>query len=200
MDNLNQKLGQYKVPIALSFVGLILIIAGSFSSGLLDFTLNQTKTSADFPIESIVKPQVTNLKVDVSGAVTSPGVYALSENERVEDAIKKAGGFTSSASSEFVSKNLNLSQKITDGQKIYIPFQGESLPSNASGQVSDLNTQGKISINNATLQELDSLSGIGPVTAQKIIQNRPYDKTSDLLDKKSVSKSIYEKIKDQIQL
>ena len=194
MEGLNEKLDQLKVPIGLSLVGLVLIIGGTVSSGLL-------KKSKEFPKESIVRESSSLIKVDISGAVQKPGVYSLSTNSRVEELIKKAGGFVASASSEYISKSLNLSQKISDGQKFYIPFEGEPAPVGAGqGLVAGASTVSKIGLNSGTQIQLESLPGIGPATASKIMNARPYTDINELITKKAVSKSVFEKIKDLVDL
>lgn len=123
MEEFNKKLQTYKLPILLSLLGVVLIMGGIFSSGLVNAKKPQTQ---NFPKESLVSAsKFTGIKLDISGAVNSPAVYSLPADSRVEDAIKAAGGFSSSANADYIAKNINLSQKLTDGQKIYIPFQGK---------------------------------------------------------------------------
>jgi len=136
--------------------------------------------------------------VDVSGAVLKPGVYRLAYGSRVADAINTAGGFSSSADSNFISKSLNLAQKLSDGAKIYIPKKGESGQTLGTTQ-SSLNSS-LVNINSASLDQLDALPGIGPATAQKIISARPYSRVEELLEKKIVGASTFEKIKDKISV
>ena len=184
---------KYKFPLALSFVGLVLIIGGIFTTGL-----NKQKPK-DFPKESIVESKT--ISVDVSGAVKTPSVYKLSENSRIEDAISASGGFTDNYNKEYVSKSLNLAQKLSDGSKIYVPFEGEAASSvqSAIGQVAGVSTQSeKVNINTASDAQLDKLSGVGPVTSSKIISGRPYQSVEDLLSKKILSKSVFEKVKDSL--
>jgi competence protein ComEA len=111
-----------------------------------------------------------------------------------------SGGLSAKADRDYVAKNINLAQKITDGGKIYIPFAGETIPpvNNATG-----NTQASgalININTASEQELDSLPGIGPVTAAKIINSRPYGSVNELLDKKIVGSKVFTDIKNKISV
>lgn len=209
---MNETLNHYKLPIALSLVGVVLIAGGIFSSNLLNLKLPSQKSS--FPKESIVSPKEiasSSLMVDVSGAVKTPGVYELSPTSRLQEAITEAGGFADKADKSYIAKKINLSSKLTDGQKIYIPFEGEepqtvvlssAAPSSAVAGVSTSSTvsSGMIGLNSATEAELDKLPGVGPVTAQKIITNRPYSDLNDLLIKKVVSKSVFEKIKPLISL
>lgn len=189
-----ERLEKFKVPIALSLLGIVLIIGGIFASGI-----NKQKPK-DFPKESLVDSQKL-IMVDVSGAVNKPGVYKLRENSRIEDAIKEAGGFTESANKEYISKSLNLAQKLSDGSKVYVPLAGETGPGVQTGSsVSATNPQSKVNINSSSQAELEALPGIGPVTASKIISGRPYQKTEDILNQKIISKSTYEKIRDSISV
>lgn len=199
MDNMDwrEKLNQFKIPIALSILGLVLIIGGIFTSGLNKF---QSKV---YPRDSLVEAQKM-ISVDVSGAVMRSGVYQLKDGSRIENAIAAAGGFTETANTEYVSKYLNMAQKLSDGSKVYVPVAGDPVSLQAGGyagqggSVAGINTQAKININTASESDLDSLSGIGPVTASKIISGRPYQAIEDLLKEKIVSKAVFEKIKDQI--
>ena len=141
----------------------------------------------------------SKIKVDVEGEVIKPGVYELSNDARVQDALIAAGGLTSDAS----RKAINLAAKIADGQKIYVPAIGETVSANViSGSVGGSNNTSNsiISLNSSSPSELEQLPGIGPVSAQKIIDNRPYTLLEELLSKKVVGKTTYEKIKDLISL
>ncbi len=133
------------------------------------------------------------IAVDVSGGVINPGLYQFSEGSRVQDGLAAAGGLSESADREWVEKNLNLALKLKDSQKIYIPKQGEE-----SYADQGITQEGLININTASSGDLDVLPGIGPVTAQKVIDNRPYGSIDELLIKKAVSKATFEKIKDKI--
>ena len=98
--------------------------------------------------------------VHVAGAVRRPGVYRLPTGARVTDAIKRAGGFGRGAAEE----GINLAARLSDGQQVVVPGPGSS--SAATGQ------SGPISLGTATIEQLDEIDGIGPVTAQKIIEFR----------------------------
>jgi len=142
--------------------------------------------------------------VDIEGSVKSPGVYELPEGSRVADLLDKAGGLTPDADSEWVGKTLNRASILTDGAKLYIPKKGEVQGASQTGgktnTVSETTGVGIISINTATEKELDTLTGVGVVTAQKIISGRPYQRIEELLERKIVGASVYEKIKGQITL
>lgn len=199
--NLDKFLEKYKFPLAAGLVGLVLLISGIISSGIIPKTF--VKSTKSYPKESIVQGIQTQalVKVDVSGAVINPGVYSMDKEARIEDVLKAAGGASSSADPQFLTKSLNLAQKVADGMKIYVPFEGEK--SSSSNNLANLVNSSSLSpeninINTASLGELDKLSGVGPVTAQKIIDGRPYQGVEELITKKVLSRALYEKIKDKI--
>ncbi|GAV22029.1 helix-hairpin-helix domain-containing protein [Carboxydothermus pertinax] len=144
--------------------------------------------------------------VQVAGAVYKPGVYSLEEGSRVKDALEKAQGMLPSAD----DSSINLAAKVTDGQKIYIPFRGENqAPSapvnNAFGKPSPMpNQSNKVNINTATLEELDKLPGVGPATAAKIIeyreQNGPFTTIEDIKKVKGIGDKKFESLKDYITI
>ncbi len=195
-----QNLEKFKLPIALSILGLVLVIGGIITSGLNKQKPKSLPSSgADFPKESLVAP-VKNISVDVSGAVKKPGVYQLTDGSRIDAAITAAGGFSDQANKQYISKYLNMAQKISDGTKVYVPAEGEEAGSASSSAVAGVAITGKININSGSESEIESLPAVGPVTAGKIISERPYQQIEDLLSKKIVSKSVFEKIKDLVVL
>lgn len=187
---------RFKIPLILALVGLFLI-----GLGLLWPKLNPEKkdieVKANQADESTAAKGQSELKVDVAGAVVEPGVYTLKPDSRLEDAIASAGGFSSEADAVWVSKNINLASKVSDGQKIYIQAIGEVSVSGSS--LGTTNTD-KININFASTKELDTLPGVGVVTAEKIIALRPYATVEELLSKKAVGKATYEKLKDLVSV
>ena len=106
------------------------------------------------------------LFVNVVGAVRRPGLYRLKDGSRVADAVARAGGPTSRAEIEL----LNLAARIADGEQIVVPRRGLANPAGAAsgGAVA----AGPVHLNSATLEQLDALPGVGPVTAQKILDYR----------------------------
>lgn len=192
-DDFREKLSAYKIPIALSLVGIVLIMGG--------LALNPSKKPVqEFPKESLVESE-KYITVDVSGAVITPGVYKLKDGSRIEDAIVMAGGFATEANNQYISKGINLAQKLVDGTKIYIPFKNEEGGSAAvtTAGVAGASTA-SININTASQKDLESLPSIGPVTAEKIISSRPYSKIEELVSKKIIGNSVFSKIKDQISV
>ncbi|HSJ17788.1 MAG TPA: ComEA family DNA-binding protein [Solirubrobacterales bacterium] len=101
--------------------------------------------------------------VHVAGAVRDPGVYRLPAGSRVTDAVQRAGGATRSDAVE----GINLAALVTDGQQIVVPRGGAAAASSSGGD-----SEGPISLGSATVEELDTIEGIGPVTAQNIVEYR----------------------------
>lgn len=200
-NSLEDLLNRYKILIIVGVVGLVLLVGGIISSGIIPKTFIKSSKQSAVPSSGVVSgvSKSFEAKVDVSGAVISPGVYTLPIDSRVEDALKMAGGVTEEADPVYVSKTINLAQKIADGMKIYVPKVTENPQSNASAsQNNSTSGQALININDAPLSDLDKLPGVGAVTAQKIIDNRPYSGIEELVTKKAISRSVYEKIKAQI--
>lgn len=104
------------------------------------------------------------LFVNVVGAVRRPGLYTLKDGSRVADAVIRAGGPTPKAQIEL----LNLAARIADGEQIVVPRRGLATPGAAGGGAA----AGPVHLNSATLEQLDALPGVGPVTAQKILDYR----------------------------
>lgn len=191
-----QTLWPYRVPFLFFSFGIVFLFVAIFLF-YQEKTAGQSVVIEQNLSQSSPSPQSPKLiKVDVSGAVVNPGVYELKSSDRIQEALIKAGGLAEKADREWVAKNLNLAQKLPDGAKIYIPKANEQA---GSSGLSDLGNLGHlININSASAEELESLSGIGPVTSQKIISGRPYESIDDLLNKKIVGKSVWGKIKDKI--
>ena len=179
---------KYKWQITLVFLGLILAGLGVLGTNFL------TNEEEGIEIISEGSQEAGEIFVDIQGAVGEPGVYELASASRVNDLLIKAGGLSSEADREWAAKNLNLAQKLEDGVKIYVPKEGES------EKIAGAKTAGKININTASLNELDTLPGIGQAYAQRIIDNRPYQKVDDLLKVTGIGPKTLEKIKDEISV
>ncbi|OGH23332.1 MAG: hypothetical protein A2958_00185 [Candidatus Levybacteria bacterium RIFCSPLOWO2_01_FULL_38_13] len=201
-DSLVPLIRQNLLPLILGFLGVILLGYGVI--GLLVSSSNSNdiafeKASQSSEVNSGNKKD-SQIVVDIEGAVVSPGVYNLPKESRVKDVLVAARGLSSGADRNWVAKNLNLALKVTDGIKIYIPFEGETFTSSQVQGGASIQSGGLININTASDKELDTLSGIGPATASKIIQGRPYQTIDDLLSKKIVGSSVFDKIKDKITI
>ena len=139
--------------------------------------------------------------VDVAGAIEKPGVYKLPSNSRIGDALVVAGGLSASADRAWIAANLNLAEKLEDGEKVFIPDKSASQKtSDFGGQIINKSVNNKININMASVSELDRLEGIGPSRAQTIVDNRPYSKTEELVSKARIPQSVYDKISSSISV
>ncbi len=200
----------YRIPIILGGCSLLFIVL-SITIFIKSYQATQPITFSSDTVSGASNGEATGsadamiITIDVEGAVVHPGLYHLPPGSRVEDAIAAAGGFGNNADSDMVAKTLNRAAKISDGSKLYIPATGESA-SAASGGIAAGATQGSatvpsaVSINTASQSQLDSLSGVGPVTAGKIIAGRPYLRLEELVEKKAMSASLFTKLKDQLTL
>jgi competence protein ComEA len=99
--------------------------------------------------------------VHVAGAVREPGVYRLPTGARVTDAVRRAGGLAGGAQGD----SINLAARLSDGQQVVVPSRGAAGATVAG-------TEGPISLGSASVEQLDEIEGIGPVTAQKILEFR----------------------------
>jgi competence protein ComEA len=128
------------------------------------------------------------ITVYVSGAVAAPGVYRLPEGSRVEAAVQAAGGFAPGAEEE----SINLAAFLTDGQQVDVPGLVDTGHVNA----------GRVNINTASTSELDALPGIGPTTAQSIIdyrlQHGIFQAVQDIQNVPGIGPATYDRIKDYI--
>ncbi len=144
------------------------------------------------------------LRVYVTGAVLHPDVYRLPPGSIVKDAIEAAGGPTQDA--DLVS--INLAQELGDQQRLYVPRVGEidAPPPVTGGEPTPPSRGGaldlKVNINTASLEELDTLPGIGPVIGQRIIDyretNGPFNSIEEIVLVSGIADATFDKIKDQI--
>jgi competence protein ComEA len=157
------------VAVALLFVGARAIRAEgssgpSYSSDAAGSSSSGDSSGEDgFSLSS--SGQGSDVVVDVTGAVNRPGVYRLPAGARVTDAVERAGGASSKAQLEAV----NLAARLADGQQVVVPEEGPGgAPLGAAGAGED----GPIGLGAATVDQLDTIDGIGPVTAEKIVEYR----------------------------
>lgn len=191
------------LPLSLGLLGLIFFIYGLIA------LLGTASKNNDLVFESSnsasASAKITaDIAVDIEGAVIKPGMYSLAIGSRIRDALVSAGGLSAFADRVWVEKNLNLAAKLSDGAKIYIPRAGEAqntatnLTQTGIPQGGVVGSETLINVNSATGAELDTLPGIGPVTAEKIINNRPYSSVDELLSRKVVTDKVFSQIKDKI--
>ncbi len=149
--------------------------------------------------------------VYVSGEILAPDVYALDANSRIKQLVEAAGGFTGNANTTAV----NLAQPLTDGAHVHIPAKGEDIPTPLGGlsppvtsqneNQSNIGTGGElVNINTANLEELDTLPGIGPVIAQKILDyravNGPFANLEALMEVSGIGQAKFDQVKKLITI
>ena len=149
-----------------------------------------------------------NCYVDIKGEVLRPGVYEFSCESRIQEVIKKAGGFTEEAD----ETKINLAQKISDQMQIIVPnlhskqeggvTEGNSEKGNSSNSTPSNSKKGTVNINTATLEELQTIKGIGKKKAEAILQYRKehgaFRTKEDLLQVKGIGKKALEAIESQV--
>jgi len=145
-------------------------------------------------IEQVQAPQIF---VDVTGAVNTPGVFTLTTSSRVIDAIKAAGGSAPGAD----LSTINLARVLADGEQIYV----DAAVTNSKGvRVSTTKRSGPININRATVGDFDSLDGIGPVIANRIVSYRkthgPFITVEDLQKVSGIGAAKFAQIKSKIRV
>ncbi len=188
-------------------LALVLVVAlGVFFSGHKSQDTIVLETLASTTEEVVVTDPESSTEViyvDIGGGVVFPQVVQLPLDSRVEDAIQAAGGHLSNAD----VTSINRAAKLSDGEKIYIPIEGEEVSesivsSTSSSTSTSSSSSGKININTATADELQELTGVGSVIANRIVVYRAtYGAFSSIEDIKAVDgigDKTYEKIKDSI--
>lgn len=201
---------------------IVITIAGIVAIGIIYFIYNKNQVKEDINIENeiLVNSVITNenntndeiVIIHITGSVKNPGIVKLKEGSRIEDAIEAAGGLTENAD---ITK-VNLAYIVEDGTKIKIPSASEEdigdedIIDSKSGDniiieentVSSNNSTQTININKATEKEFETLPGIGPSLASKIIeyrnQNGKFGSIDDIKNVNGIGDSKYEKIKDLI--
>ena len=150
-----------------------------------------------------MKRKNVKIIVDVEGSVNNPGVYEFYEGDRVEDAIKRAGGLKENA----CTKSINRARKMLDGEKIYIYADGEEISGVENNDDSIYNSMvgsesiKKVNINTASREILMTLKGIGEVYADRIIEYRKknkFESIEDIKEVEGIGDKTFEKIKDYI--
>lgn len=136
------------------------------------------------------------LLVHVDGAVAVPGVYELSDGDRVKDAVEAAGGLAEGAD----TSGMNLAARVADGDKVYVPLEGEETPDADAGGSGT--REPLVNINTATEEELDELPGVGESTARAIVEDRerngPFALPEDLMRVSGIGEKKFERLEAMI--
>ncbi|PIZ45983.1 competence protein CelA [candidate division WWE3 bacterium CG_4_9_14_3_um_filter_41_6] len=190
---------RYELIAGFSFLALL---GGIVASMVVFKNQSPEKISIQKPSSEVV----VNIKIDVGGAVKTPGIYDLPKGSRISDVLAAAGGLLENADTEWVSEFINLAEVVSDGEKLFIPtradpveqFDSQSNPTSAS--LDSQPVSAKININKATIEQLISLPGIGESYANKIIQNRPYKSIEELLNVSGIGPKKFESLKDLVSV
>lgn len=142
-----------------------------------------------------------SLVIDIEGAVARPGLVSLPAGSRVGDAIGAAGGYSAQVDIAAAAAQLNLAQPLQDGQKVHVPARGEAVVPAAPSVGAGPGSSSLVDINHASAEELDTLPGVGPVTAGKIITAReqaPFSAPEELVSRGVMGQSTYDKLSSLI--
>lgn len=183
--------------IAWSAVGLVILLIGA--NYLRGQITSRSPAEASVVTVGLKEDHPAPIKVHMAGAVARPGLYEFASGDRVADALQRAGGPLPTAD----LTQINLAAKLADGQQVIVPAQGTPP---AAGTGAGSGAQGgagqPINLNSATLDQLEQLNGIGPITAQKILDYREahggYKSVEELLEVPGIGPVKFEQIKGQI--
>jgi len=147
----------------------------------------------------------SRIVVDIAGGVKEPGVYKLDAGDIIEDAIEKSGGFSQQADMNEIARSINRAELLSNHSKIYIPKLGDNKIVYVNPTpTSFASAQSLVNINTATSDELDTLSGIGPITAQRIIDYRlehgNFQTVEDIKNVTGISDNKFAQIKNNIKV
>ena len=175
----------------------LLIISGFVVLASIAVVVRGNSHDVTAPPIVVTQVQAPQIFVDVTGAVNNPGVYTLNASSRVVDAIKAAGDSAPGAD----LSTINLARILADGEQIYV----DSTQVNSKGvRVSKAVHSGPININRATAREFDSLDGIGPVIAARIVAyrktNGPFTTIEDLQKVSGIGVAKFAQIKAKIRV
>lgn len=194
VENLKKSDGLDRFLIIFVLLGVVLVAVSFFRGILMD---SQVQVEVLDQGKGVNIDSIEKYYVDIEGAVVSPGVYQLPQGSRVIDVLVSAGGLSGEADRVFCEKNINMAELVKDGQKIYIPFVKET---SVGGYIEADSEGNMISINTATVSDLDTLWGIGASRAEDIVKNRPYQSVDELVTKGVLPKSVVEKIRGQLSV
>lgn len=177
---------------------LALVVGGGAFYGMQSQQEAVVLDAAEQPASEEASAGVT---VYVTGAVQQPGVVTVAAGARTADAVNACGGLLPQADAERV----NMAQPVKDGQQIRVPEKKEIGTAGADGKAaSGKDADGCINLNTADEKALDTLPGVGPATARKIIEYREseggFQSTEDLMKIKGIGQAKYDKLKDKVTI
>jgi competence protein ComEA len=158
------------------------------------------RASAAAPASSAPVAPSTVVVVQAAGAVVHPGLFRLPSGARVDDLVQAAGGLAADADPDRV----NLAALLTDGEKVYVPRVGEAIPPDAGGAAASSSSSGPIDLNTATIAQLDTLPGVGPATAQAIVDYRSqhgrFHSVDELLNVRGIGQAKLDEIRALVRV
>jgi competence protein ComEA len=185
-------IGLALVGLALTSVGVVMRSSGETHTVTLDQAAIPDTLDHIAPVQALQQTVI----VHVVGQVMRPGIVELDEGARVIDAIDAAGGVTQEADTD----SLNLARVVTDGEQVYVPEVGEEV--SARAQPSHATSQGPISLSRADQATLETLPGVGPSLATRIIAfreiNGPFQSVSDVLAVSGIGPATLERFADLV--
>ena len=189
--------------IVIGALAVVLVLSGSGGQ-----IVDAPDASSAGPGAAAMLAGVGDIVVDVTGAVTKPGVYHLPGGSRIGDAIDAAGGFSPRVDAGKVAAELNLAETVKDGSRVHVPSRDDPATGASGSGTGSPGAGGSgggggslINLNTATAAELDSLPGIGPVTAAKIIDSRtttPFTTVDELKTRKLVGEKTFDQLKSLV--
>jgi len=192
------RLQRFRLPIMIGLVAVVGVVIFSVlrpSPPQAAISVTLRPTQAD-PAATTGTP--ATIQVYVSGAVKHPDVYTLPARCIVKDAMLAAGGPAEDADLD----RINLAAPLSDGMQIHFPRKGEAAPAPGGSGPGGAPASGPVNINTATLDQLDTLPGIGPSIGQSIIDyrtaNGPFKTIEQIKDVKGIGDALFEKIKNSI--
>ncbi|MGL5151305.1 MAG: helix-hairpin-helix domain-containing protein [Clostridium sp.] len=191
----------YKVIGTILLVSIsvgILMVKFMTGSGELKSNMNEDDMFVDLNIEKDKDKEESTIVVEIKGEVKNPNVYTLAEGSIILDLIEKAGGLTEDSD----ISNINRAEKLKANECIIINKKNDS--NEVVNEVKPIHKSDKININSATAIELDTLQGIGPVTAENIIkyrnENGKFKAIEDIMNVDRIGQKLFDKIKDKIEV
>lgn len=167
---------------------IVLLLVGLGVAVLVSALVPRSGSTSVVPTASAAP--AGSIYVHVLGAVLAPGLYELREGDRIVDAIAVAGGFAEGAD----QTQLNLARQVADGEQIVVPVMGEAVP---PGEQS-----GKVNLNTATLEQLETLPRVGPALAQRILDwreaNGRFSSIEDLTSVTGIGSKTFEGMRDLV--
>jgi competence protein ComEA len=158
--------------VAYALAALVVVVLGvRFMQGQARGSRAETAVPASAPSVRLEPRTAAVSLVHVAGAVRSPGVYKMRDGERIQDAVRRAGGARRGADLNAI----NLAAKVADGQQVVVPRRGAAGQAAAAGAGASEPggpPQAPVSLSTATAEQLDTLDGVGPATAAKILDYR----------------------------